>query len=186
MPVLLAADAVVLVTRAQVEALAHLRERVRVLADQTGAGTVRPPVGVVVVAPEKDHRPVVGDVQRLLDAAGLAARVLGAVAWDVRGARLLAGAGKGAAGKGAVGRTSLVRSVRALSAGVRALAAEGVASRGGFAPGAAGADGVPAVSGVSPQGSPAPGGPAGRGSGGLGPDGEVSAVGEWGRSWTRG
>lgn len=152
MPVLLAADAVVLVTRAQVEQLAHLRERVRVLADQSGAGTVRPPVGVVVVAAEKDHAPVVADVQRLLDAAGLAARVLGAVAWDERGARLLAGAGHGAAGK-----TSLVRSVRALSAGVRALAGEGVAVRGGLAEPTAGA--------VS--------------------DGQSSGARGWVRAWTR-
>lgn len=153
MPVLLAADAVVLVTRAQVEQLAHLRERVRVLADQTGAGTVRPPVGVVVVAPEKDHSPVVADVQRLLDAAGLAARVLGAVAWDERGARLLAGAGHGSAGKSA-----LVRSVRALSVQVRALAEDGVAVRGGLA-----AD--PAAVAVS--------------------DGQSAGAREWVRSWTR-
>jgi MinD-like ATPase involved in chromosome partitioning or flagellar assembly len=186
MPVLAAADAVVLVTRAQVEALAHLRERVRVLADQAGAGTVRPPIGVVVVAPEKDHRPVVSDVQRLLDAAGLAGRVLGAVAWDVRGARLLAGAGRGSAGK-----TPLVRSVRALSTGVRALAAEGVALRGGSALAEAGVGGVQVRPGASSGGGPAPGrstdrGSTDRGSAGPGPDGEVSAAGQWVRSWTRG
>jgi MinD-like ATPase involved in chromosome partitioning or flagellar assembly len=125
LPVMLAADAVVLTARPEVDQLAHLRERVRMLAEQTGAGAVRPPIGVVVVAGEKDHRLVVGDVQRLLDAAGLPGKVLGAVAHDERGARLLAGSGGGSAG-----RTPLVRSVRALSPALAALAAQGVATRG--------------------------------------------------------
>jgi hypothetical protein len=124
LPVVLTADAVVLVGRAEADQLAHLRERVRALAGQTGAGTVRPPVGVVVVAPEKAHRQVVTDVQRLLDAAGLPGKVLGAVAEDERGARLLGGAGSGSAG-----RTSLVRSVRVLSPAVLALATQGAAAR---------------------------------------------------------
>jgi MinD-like ATPase involved in chromosome partitioning or flagellar assembly len=125
-----AADAVLLTVRAEVDQLAHLRERVRVLADQTGAGVVRPPIGVVVVAPEKEHRHVTTDVQRLLDAAGLAGKVLGAVADDGRGARLLSGSGGGSAGK-----TSLVRSVRALSPAVQALAAQGASMRDPVGPG---------------------------------------------------
>jgi hypothetical protein len=165
LPVVLAADAVVLVARVEVDQLAHLRERVRVLADQTGAGTVRPPVGVVVVAPEKGHRQVVTDVQRLLDAAGLAGRVLGGVADDARGARLLAGSGGGSAGK-----TSLVRSVRALSAPVQALAAQGVAMRGPTAASASASSGSAAS--------------ASSGSESSSGSGHVSA--ERGRAWTRG
>lgn len=128
LPVVLAANAVVFVARAETDQLAHLRERARALAEQTGAGTVRPPIGVAVVAPEKAHRQVISDVQRLFDATGLPGKVLGAIAEDGRGARLIGGAGNGSAG-----RTSLVRSVRALSPVIRELAAQHFPSPPGMA-----------------------------------------------------
>jgi cellulose biosynthesis protein BcsQ len=116
LPVLAAADAVVLVARAATDQLAHLRERVRALHEEirrtTGSSLT---LGVVLVAPERT-RQAGPDVQRLLDAARLPARVLGVVADDPRGAQILHGQARGAAG-----RTTLVRSVRALLPSVGAL-----------------------------------------------------------------
>ena len=116
LPVLAAADAVLLVARAATDQLGHLRERVRALHEEirrtTGTG---PNLGVVLIAPERTRR-AGPDVQRLLDAAGLPARVVGVVADDPRGAGVLYGTARGAAG-----RTTLIRSVRALLPAVAGL-----------------------------------------------------------------
>jgi hypothetical protein len=109
LPVLAAADVVLLVARSATDQLAHLRERVRALHEELrGATGTAPRLGVVVIAPERE-RQVPADLQRLLDGSGLAVRVLGVVADDPRGADVLLGRARGSAG-----RTTLVRSVRAL------------------------------------------------------------------------
>lgn len=123
-PLLRSADAVLLVARTDVASLAHLRERVRAVAEARGVR--RPPagrpaagaVGVVLVAPQRE-RGVDAEVQRLLDAAGLPGRVLGTVADDPKGALVLAGAARGAPG-----RTDLVRSVRGVAPAVVAFLAD--------------------------------------------------------------
>lgn len=131
-PVLRSADVLLLVARTDVVSLAHLRDRVRAVADARGgrrgatgdAASAATGVGVVLVAPARE-RSAVTDVQRLLDAAALPARVLGAVADDAKGARLLAGEGHGSPG-----RTLLVRSVRGLVPALTAFLAQAGHARG--------------------------------------------------------
>lgn len=130
-PLLRAADVLLLVSRTDAASLAHLRDRVRSCAETRGgrrgatgaAASAATGLGVVLVAPRRE-RSAADDVQRLLDAAGLPARVLGAVVDDPRGALVLSGA-RG----GAPGRTDLVRSVRGLLPAVDALVAEAVPLR---------------------------------------------------------
>lgn len=109
-PLLLAADAVVFVVRPDIEGVAQLRARLRGLApalrlDQRGAR----PVDVLVTTSYRD-RTVVDDLQRLLDAEGLATRVRGIVARDDKGAAVLT-----AQRAGDPRRTLLGRSARALA-----------------------------------------------------------------------
>lgn len=117
LPVLAAADALVLVVRPDVAGVAHLRERLGGLTpalrlDEAG-GT---PVGVVVRAPERDRR-AADDVAALLASAGSRARVLGVVADDPKGVAALEQQRPGA------GRSAFVRSVRSLVPAVVGLAA---------------------------------------------------------------
>ncbi|HST82143.1 MAG TPA: hypothetical protein VLL08_10455 [Kineosporiaceae bacterium] len=116
MPVLMQADAVLLLARAELEELAHLRERLRFLTailPSRYAGPAR--VGVVLVAAERD-RAAGPRTEQLLRASGLAVPVLGTIADDARGAARLRGLHGGRAG-----RTTLVRSVRSLLPAVTAL-----------------------------------------------------------------
>jgi len=116
MPVLMQADAVVLLARAELEELAHLRERLRFLtATLPGryAGPAR--IGVVLVAGERD-RAAGPRTEQLLRASGLAVPVLGLIADDPRGAGRVRGLHGGRAG-----RTTLVRSIRSLLPAVTAL-----------------------------------------------------------------
>ncbi|MCM0621265.1 hypothetical protein [Nocardioides bruguierae] len=117
MPLLAAADAVVLVVRPDLEGVAHLRTRLHALRaalrlDEPGAS----PVGVLVVSGYRDTG-VLDDLQRVLDMDGLPARVLGLVAHDPKGVRVLH-AGR----SGDPRRTLLGRSVRGLLEPVRDLA----------------------------------------------------------------
>jgi len=107
-PVLTAADGVVLVARSRLEDLAHLRERLRWLLQSLALGGHRVPVGLVLIAPEKD-RAAAAECRQLLENARLRARILGTLAQDGKGAEILAGRSSRPAG-----RTSLVRSARAL------------------------------------------------------------------------
>ena len=111
LPVLQAADVLVMLVRDSVEQLAHLRERLFALAPMV-AGTR---LCVVVVAPEK-NRGTQTDTQRLLASAGLQVPVLGVVADDPKGAQMLAGSHAGNAG-----RSTLVRSMRAVVPGIYGL-----------------------------------------------------------------
>jgi hypothetical protein len=117
LPVIRQADAVILLARAEVEELAHLRERLRFLASAIGGRYPGPArLGVVLVASERD-RSAGPRTEQLLRSSGLPVPVLGTMADDPRGAARLRGVGNGRAE-----RTTLIRSVRALVPEVVALA----------------------------------------------------------------
>jgi MinD-like ATPase involved in chromosome partitioning or flagellar assembly len=111
LPVLQAADVLVMLASDSVAQLAHLRERLFALGPLL-AGTR---LAVVIVAPEK-NRGTQADTQRLLASAGLQVPVLGVVADDPKGAQMLAGAHAGNAG-----RSTLVRSMRSIVPGIYGL-----------------------------------------------------------------
>jgi MinD-like ATPase involved in chromosome partitioning or flagellar assembly len=78
MPVLTRADAILILTRPSLEELYHLRERLRALTQTLRLeGLDAVPVGVAVLASERD-RDSVRDVQQVITAAGLPAKVVGA------------------------------------------------------------------------------------------------------------
>jgi MinD-like ATPase involved in chromosome partitioning or flagellar assembly len=115
-PVVTAADVLVFVARPTVESYAHLRERLSWIAAMESAGSVPPPVGVVVVTDARDSRST-KDLSALLGHSGLSAQVLGTVANDPRAADVVAGR----LDRG-IDRSLLVRSVRSLVEPVRSLA----------------------------------------------------------------
>ncbi|WP_246236424.1 hypothetical protein [Actinomadura chibensis] len=114
------ADLVVLLTRATLEQVAHLRERVAALTESLRGG---PPVGVLVLADPRDFRAPIAEVDRILagarnrghavDAAGQPGpppppvTVLGGLALDPKGAELLSGQWGGR-----LDRSLLIRSAR--------------------------------------------------------------------------
>ncbi len=117
------ADMVVLLTRATLEQVAHLRERVAVLTEELRGG---PPVGVLVLADPRDFRGSVAEVDRIIAGArnrGQAApdpaqgppppgvTVLGGLALDPKGADLLSGQWGGR-----LDRSLLIRSAREVAA----------------------------------------------------------------------
>jgi hypothetical protein len=111
------ADMVVLFTRATLEQVAHLRERVAALTTDLRGG---PPIGIIVLADPRDFRASIAEVDRII-AAGTQQRrsavetgppppsvqVLGGLALDPKGAELLGG-GWG----GRLDRSLLIRSAR--------------------------------------------------------------------------
>ncbi|HEY8482411.1 MAG TPA: hypothetical protein VIL71_21505 [Spirillospora sp.] len=115
------ADLVVLLTRATLEQVAHLRERVATLTAQLRDG---PPVGVLVLADPRDFRTSINEVDRILagareraraagadDRPGPSVTVLGGLALDPKGAELLAGRWGGR-----LDRSLLIRSAREVAA----------------------------------------------------------------------
>jgi hypothetical protein len=113
------ADLVVLLTRATLEQVAHLRERVAALTAELRGG---PPVGVLVLADPRDFRGSIAEVDRIIvGARGRQApdpavpagppppevRVLGGLALDPKGADLLSGRWGGR-----LDRSLLIRSAR--------------------------------------------------------------------------
>lgn len=126
MPVLSAADAVVFVARPSVESYAHLRERLRWLAEPLQIGQLGSiPVGVIVVTSPSDSS-AARDLNRLLEYAGLQVSVLGRIADDPKAVRALVGAG----GK-RLDKSLLVRSAREIAASVRSGAANRANSTAG-------------------------------------------------------
>lgn len=117
-------DAVLLMTRPSLEGVAHLRERIRELREGLRLGGVDGvPVGIGVLTSSRDSRSV-PDLQRLLDAAELPARVLGVVAEDVKAADALrVGAGN------RIHRSLLMRSIAQIASGLIGLAAQRAAYR---------------------------------------------------------
>ncbi|QKG25032.1 hypothetical protein [Actinomadura verrucosospora] len=116
------ADLVVLLTRATLEQVAHLRERVAALTAELRGG---PPIGVLVLADPRDFRGSIAEVDRIIagargrqapDPVAQAARpgpppsevrVLGGLALDPKGADLLSGRWGGR-----LDRSLLIRSAR--------------------------------------------------------------------------
>lgn len=116
------AEMVVLLTRATLEQVAHLRERVAALTAELRGG---PPVGVLVLADPRDYRGSIAEVDRILAGArnrGQApdpaqgprppdVTVLGGLALDPKGAELLSGRWGGR-----LDRSLLIRSAREVAA----------------------------------------------------------------------
>ncbi|MGH8776902.1 MAG: hypothetical protein ACRDWI_17695 [Jiangellaceae bacterium] len=120
LPVLTAADAVVLCVRPSVESYAHLRERLRWLSGPLRIGQLGSiPVGIVLVSPVTDAG-AVRDLDRLLQHDGLQVAVIGRVADDRQAADVLAGR----TGR-RIDRSLLVRSARELTGAVTGLAIPG-------------------------------------------------------------
>jgi MinD-like ATPase involved in chromosome partitioning or flagellar assembly len=117
LPVLTSADAVLVVARAELEELAHLRERLRFLTGlMPSAAATRTRIGVVLITTERDSA-ATGRAQRLLASAGLNVPVIGRIADDPKGAAVMRGVRAGRPG-----RTLLVRSARSLLPAVLSLA----------------------------------------------------------------
>jgi len=111
------ADMVVLFTRATLEQVAHLRERVAALTADLRGG---PPIGVIVLADPRDFRASIAEVDRIIAAGAQQRRsvvetgppppsvqVLGGLALDPKGAELLGGSWGGR-----LDRSLLIRSAR--------------------------------------------------------------------------
>lgn len=116
LPVVGAADVLILAVRPGIESYAHLRERLSWLAAMQGGGSQPPPVGVVVVTDARDSRSG-KDLDALLAHSGLSAHVLGIIANDPRAAAVVAGQ----LSRG-IDRSLLVRSARSLVDSIRSLA----------------------------------------------------------------
>lgn len=117
LPVLTAADAVVLCVRPTIEAYAHLRERLRWLAGPLRIGELGSvPVGVVLVADPGDASGA-RDLDRLLQHEGLQVSVIGRVADDPKAADAMAGR-RGRR----LDRSLLIRSAREVARAVTGLA----------------------------------------------------------------
>jgi len=114
LPVVAAADALVLLVRPRVEAYAHLRERLAWLASLGTAGAF-PSVGVAVLTDARDSRSS-RELADLLAHSGLAVPVIGTVAEDPRAADVIGGRKDRP-----VARSLLVRSVRQLTTVVRSV-----------------------------------------------------------------
>jgi len=116
LPLLMAADAVVLFARPTLEAYAHLRERLRWLAGQLRTGEVGGvPLGVAVVT-EPGDTAATRDLDRLLQHSQLSVAVLGRVADDPKAADALAGRRSRR-----LDRSMLFRSARELAGAVYGL-----------------------------------------------------------------
>jgi MinD-like ATPase involved in chromosome partitioning or flagellar assembly len=117
LPVLTAADAVVLCVRPSVESYAHLRERLRWLTGLLRIGEIGSiPVGIVLRTAVSDTG-AARDLDRLLQHDRLQVSVIGRVAEDRRAALGLAGLWSRR-----LDRSLLIRSARELVSAVRGLA----------------------------------------------------------------
>ncbi len=116
MAILDRADAVVLVSRSELEDIAHLRERLRGLQASLHLGSIdATPTGIAMVAPASDSRSL-SDAEQLLASAGLPVRALGIIAEDRRAADAL----RTESGRN-IRRSVLVRSLSDLSARINDL-----------------------------------------------------------------
>ncbi|MCW2947060.1 MAG: hypothetical protein JWR24_3777 [Actinoallomurus sp.] len=113
------ASTILLFTRATLEHVAHLRERINSLATELG-GHAAPPIGVAVVADPREYRTSVTEVARIISNAKLPATVLGGFAMDPKGAEMLRGQWGGR-----LDRSLLIRSARQIAGGLAVRAASG-------------------------------------------------------------
>ena len=89
MAVIEQADAVVMLSRGELEDIAHLRERLRSLQSALRLGAIdATPTGIALVAPPHDQRGL-ADAEQLMASSGLPVRALGLVATDSRAADAL-------------------------------------------------------------------------------------------------
>jgi hypothetical protein len=109
--VIVHAGAVVLLTRPTVDAVAHLRARAAAVVTELNgrAQTVPPVFAVVVTGPRDDRSP--REIQLVLRQARLPVTVLGRIAYDPKGAGMLAGEWVGRLDK-----SLLIRSAREVAA----------------------------------------------------------------------
>jgi hypothetical protein len=115
LPVAQKSTAVLLVTRVDLESLAHLRDRVAELAGSVGdPGRDRSPVGVVVTGPPKARRFGVEQARQVLASIGSPVPVVGFLAHDPAGAQ---GLWAGVMTRRFAG-SDLVRSTRAIAESV--------------------------------------------------------------------
>lgn len=105
------ASAVVLFTRPHLDQVAHMRERYVALGRALAERGKRPHLGVVVIAPQREYARALGEVRRIMSAAGQPEAVIGGLAHDPKGADLLRGEWGGR-----LERSLLVRSARELAA----------------------------------------------------------------------
>jgi hypothetical protein len=98
-----------LFTRATLEHVAHLRERITSLSSELG-GHAAPPIGIVVVADPSEYRTSITEVGRIISNAKLPATVLGGFAMDPKGAEMLRGQWGGR-----LDRSLLIRSARQIA-----------------------------------------------------------------------
>lgn len=117
------ASAIALFTRATLEQVAHLRERISSLAAELG-GHAAPPIGVVVVADPREYRAAINEVSRVISTANLPAAVLGGFALDPKGAEMLRGRWGGR-----LDRSLLIRSARQIAGRLAARAVSGPGER---------------------------------------------------------
>lgn len=119
LPLLTAADAVVLVVRPNVENYAHLRERLRWLVEPLRLGEIGSvPVGIVLVTAASD-KAAARDLNRLLEYDGLRASVIGRIADDSKAADALAGRRQRR-----IDRSLLIRSAREVAGAISGLATD--------------------------------------------------------------
>jgi hypothetical protein len=103
------ASMILLFTRATLEHVAHLRERINSLSSELG-GHAAPPIGIVVVADPSEYRASITEVGRIISNAKLPAAVLGGFAMDPKGAEMLRGQWGGR-----LDRSLLIRSARQIA-----------------------------------------------------------------------
>ncbi|MDL4814751.1 hypothetical protein [Actinomadura opuntiae] len=162
------ADLVVLLTRATLEQVAHLRERVAALSAELRGG---PPIGVLVLADPRDFRGSIAEVDRIIlgargrqvpDPAAAPGppppdvRVLGGLALDPKGADLLSGRWGGR-----LDRSLLIRSAREVAGDLTARIAAASPVSPASSPASAGTPEHPGAAAPPPPGdAPAAGAPA--------------------------
>ena len=127
MPVVLAADLVVLVARAGVEGLAHLRDRAEHLSVALPAAGGAPPVAVVVVAEPRRGQRSVQHAEQVLRAAGTPVRAVGWLGLDAGGLEVVQAGGRPT-------RSVLLRTAGAVTAGLVDLLPHHPAPAGGPRP----------------------------------------------------